>query len=313
MARVIAVGHTFKGLEVERAFFADKDVTLIDGNDLTPEDADWQSADGVMIGTARKLDAAAIAALSSCKVIVRYGMGYDNVDAEAAKARGILVGVLRDYCVNEVAEHTIASATAMARGLPMWDRLTRQGSWRAGANFEIRRFSELTYGVVGFGQIGRRVAEMAECLFGQVVVHDPALTGREQAGPRVVETLDELLDGSDLISLHAPSIPATRGMIGAPQLTRMRDNAILINPSRGDLVDEAALVQALENGAIGAAALDTFESEPIGADHPLAGAEHVLLSPHVAWKSREAEADLRTQTCRETLLALTEGRLSNPV
>lgn len=313
MKRIIAVGHTFKGLEVEKAFFADKDVTLIDGNDLKCEDADWQAADAVMLGTARKLDASAIAALSSCKVIVRYGMGYDNVDVEAAKARGILVGVLRDYCVNEVAEHTIASAAALARGLPMWDRLARQGSWRAGANFEIRRFSELTYGVVGFGQIGRRVAAMAECLFGRVVVHDPALTGSQGPGPAILETLDALLDVSDLISLHAPSLPATRKMIGAPQLARMKDTAILINPSRGDLVDEPTLVEALRSGAIGAAALDTFESEPIGADHPLVGAEYVLLSPHVAWKSREAEADLRTQTCQEVQLALTEGRLSNPV
>jgi len=238
---------------------------------------------------------------------VRYGIGYDNVDVVAATELGMTVAIVREYCIDEVAEHAVASALALARGLPYWDRSIRAGTWRGSERPSMHRLSMLCFGVVGFGLIGRAAAFKAKALFGNVYVYDPAveLSGEDLAiGIEPAGSLDDLLSDADFVSVHLPLIPATRNLIDADRLARMKPSAYLINVSRGGIVDEAALIDAVRSGTIAGAALDTFVTEPLSADDPLVGEPRILLSPHVAWLSDEAAVDLRELASEEIILIL---------
>ncbi|MEV8173172.1 C-terminal binding protein [Microbacterium sp. NPDC079176] len=228
------------------------------------------------------------------RIISRVGIGYDMVDVAAATARGIAVANTPSYCIEEVAAHTVAMIMTQARGLPAYDRAVRAGTWRAvDARPMAVRPSRTTVSVLGFGRIGSIVAQACRAIGFRVLVADPfaAPDAIRGAGCEPVEIPDAVAQ-ADILTLHVPLTDATRHLIDAAALSMMRPGAVVVNTCRGPLIDEAALAASLRAGHLGAAALDVFDGEPLGADSPLRDLESVLLTPHAAWFSPEALLDL---------------------
>jgi D-3-phosphoglycerate dehydrogenase / 2-oxoglutarate reductase len=248
-----------------------------------------------VVVTTNPLTAAHIAALGEgVRVIGRAGTGLDTIDLEAARARGLFVYHTPDYCTAEVATHAVAMILAAHRRLLDADRLARGAfsDWRSLG--PIPPLDALTAGVVGSGRIGRAVIARLMPFMGRIVTYDPydatALDGVDR-----VMSLDALLRVSDIVTLHLPLVPETRGLIGARELELLPRGAILVNVSRGGLLDEAALCAALESGRFAGAALDVLECEPPPASSPVLRAPHLVLTPHIAWYSTASELRVRTQ------------------
>jgi D-3-phosphoglycerate dehydrogenase / 2-oxoglutarate reductase len=254
----------------------------------------WGLIVGVDPVTAAVLDAGPL------RVVVRFGSGTDNIDLAAAQSRGVKVSSTLGTNARSVAELTIGLLLALARHLVLHDRELRSGSWSRHTGIELagRRL-----GVVGYGAVGRRVAGIAGALGMEVVATDPAV--RDADVPLV--DLATLLASSDVVTLHVPLADGTRGMIGAAQLDRMRPHALLVNTSRGGLVDERALSRALAAGRLGGAAFDTFEREPPGAS-PLLALDNFIASPHAGAATVEAARRTGVAAVRELLA----GRPSGP-
>jgi D-3-phosphoglycerate dehydrogenase / 2-oxoglutarate reductase len=299
----------------------DPERSVLDGHDVelrvlqcrTPEEVAAQAGDAdVLINQYVPITAEALDALPRCRLVVRYGVGVDNVDVEAAAARGVWVANVPDYGRDEVADHTLALALAVLRGVVALDRSVREGTWDLEAARPLRRLSTLTYGVVGCGAIGTAVAGRAAGLGMRVLGYDVPQV--RSAPPIERVPLEALLSSSDVVSLHAALTPDTHHLIGAAALGRMRPSAFLVNTARGGLVDAAALLAALDAGELAGAALDVLEGEPpdeLGwrlARHP-----KVVMTPHAAWYSEEAFHTLKTEVAREALRVLEGGRPRSPV
>ncbi len=215
--------------------------------------------------------------------MARHGAGVDNVDLDAARELGIIVTNAPDATTASVAEHTVALMLAAARRVAVGDRGLRAGDWGVRERCSGIDLAGSVLGVVGFGRIGRRVAAIAHHGLGMTVVYADVQPVAPDAGlPARYLPLDELLPLADVVTLHAPLTPATRHLIGPRALGLVKPGAILVNASRGPVVDEKALAQALRTGRLGAAALDVFEVEPVQGVHPLAAFENVVLTPHIA-------------------------------
>jgi D-3-phosphoglycerate dehydrogenase len=233
----------------------------------------------------------ALAAAGSVRAIVRCGIGVDNIDLAAAADAGIAVARVPDYCVDEVADHTLALVLAIERGIPA---LVADGDWNFRAGGALRRLRGLTFGLVGFGQIARAVAARAAGFGYRVAAHDPALDDDAiRAGGAEPRPFDELLRGADVLSVHVPLTESTRSLVGAEELALLPQGAVVVNTARGGIVDEGALADALVSGHLRGAALDVLTAEPPPADHPLRGVPRLLLTPHAAWYSEEAIPELR--------------------
>jgi D-3-phosphoglycerate dehydrogenase len=236
------------------------------------------------------ITAAVLAAAPRLRFVSRLGIGYDMIDVAAATRRGVAVANTPDYCVEEVAAHTVAMALALLRGLPQLDRSVRGGVWDSIGTFpRSARPSGTSVAVVGLGRIGRRVAEGMAALGFAVIGHDPYTAG--VPGVELV-SLDEALARADLLTLHVPLDDRTRGLIGDGELARMKPGALLVNTCRGGLVDEDALAGALREGRLAGAALDVFVREPLPASSPLRRLDSVILTPHAAWYSPASLAEL---------------------
>ncbi len=227
--------------------------------------------------------------------------GVDNVDVAAARERGVAVCNLRDYCTPSVVQHVFATLLALTHRLADYDAFTKGGHWARAAQFSvfpypIRELAGRRLGIVGYGALGRGVARVAEAFGMDVVVANRP--GGEPAAGRV--DLDALLPTVDALSLHCPLTPATRGLIGASRLARMKPDAVLINTARGALVDAAALAAALRAGRLGGAAIDVLEQEPPVDGNPLLepGIPNLIVTPHTAWAARESR-----QRCLDELAA----------
>jgi glycerate dehydrogenase len=258
---------------------------------------------------------AAIAAAPDLKLIALTATGVDNVDLAAARERGIAVCNLRDYCTQSVVQHVFAMLLALTHRLHSYDALVRAGGWQRAGQFStfpfpIRELQGRTFGIVGYGTLGQAVARTAAAFGMKVEVANrpggPPLDGRAD--------LDALLPGLDVLSLHCPLTDATRGLMSAARLARMKPDAVLVNTARGALVDAAALAAALKAGRLGGAGIDVLEREPPPPGHPLLDPEipNLILTPHVAWAAREAR-----QRCLDELAlnvaAFNEGRQRNRV
>ena len=227
--------------------------------------------------------------------VVVYGVGTEKVDLNAARERGVVVAHTPDAFTWEVAEHAIALLMALARCIPSADRDVRERHlWRTyDDTYQPRRLRDSTIGVLGYGRIGRATAALAAGLGMRLVVYDPFLPAARLTPPpgaemRVASDLDDLLESVDALSVHVPLTADTAGMLGAPELARMRHGALLINVSRGGIIDHGALENALASGALSGAGLDVFETEPPNFDHPLLRESNVIVTPHIAWKSESA-------------------------
>jgi D-3-phosphoglycerate dehydrogenase len=237
--------------------------------------------------------------LPRCRCVVRYGIGLDNVDLEAATDEGIVVAHVLGFCTEEVSNHAMALLLAVARRLLPLHRDIVAGRWRSEQAGGMARVHGETLGIVGFGNIGRAVGRKAQAFGMRVLANDPYCDRKaaEGMGVRLV-SLDELLAEADYVSLNTPLTPETRHLIGAAELKAMKPTAALISTARGPVVDEPALVEALSKGEIAAAGLDVFEEEPLPPDSPLCRLDNVVLTPHVGSMSPEAMRQLRQEVGR---------------
>ncbi len=246
-----------------------------------------------------------------CRVISRFGIGLDNIAVDVATQRGIPVTNVPDYCVTEVAEHTMALLLAAARNVGYFQLHTKAGEYKLQAAPPMRRLAGRVLGLVGLGRIGAAVAERARAFGLQVIAHTASGLSRDP-GVQIV-SLEVLLRTSDYISLHAPATAATAGLIGWPQLQLMKPTAWIINTSRGALLDPDALWTALQQNLIAGAALDVFSPEPPDLSLPLYRDERVIVTPHAAFVSEESVAELRQRAAKQIAVALMGQRPENVV
>lgn len=293
----IVVARGSLGALWESATSWDTTATFVEADLNTDEQvaAATREADGVIV-TLQRLSAAAINSMgASVRVIGRAGVGVDAIDLQAARDRGIAVINQPAYAVAEVATHAVSMALAVHRRLLAADSAARDGWASAPEIGTVAPLTQATAGVVGAGRIGRAVIERLCPFVDRVLVFDPAL-GAPIPGAQAVDSLEELLRESDLVSLHLPLLDSTRHMLDAGALATMRPGSILVNVSRGGLVDEDALASALTGGHLSGAALDVFETEPLAAESAILDAPNVLLSPHIAWYSTESVRRLSSWT-----------------
>jgi D-3-phosphoglycerate dehydrogenase len=296
--KAVVTDYTFPDLGLEQQILAAADCALI-GRQCKTQDELIQlcsEADGVITQFAR-VNAEVIGAMKRARVIVRYGIGVDNVALDAAREGGIPVCNIPDYCLNEVADHTLAFILAATRQIVSHTARLRAGKWGMATPLAaMKALCHLTVGVMGFGRIGREVVHRLVPFKCAVVVFDPVVAPAEieKAGARAA-SFQDILQTADVLTLHCPSTPQTRKLMNRDALGKLKPGAILVNAGRGDLVDESALIEALGNGRLAAAALDVFEQEPVAADNPLLNAPNLILSPHIA-----AISPLAVRTLRET-------------
>jgi len=304
---VVVTDSVFPSLDIERSVLGAVGAHLMTLQ-ATREDELLEAvedADGLLVCYA-PVTQRVIERASRCRVIARYGIGVDNVDLQAAAARGIVVTNVPDYCIEEVSDHALALILACARRIVHLDRLVHTGRWDPKDALPIRRLQGQVLGLVGFGKIPRRVAAKAAGVGLLPVTFDPFVDAATCAahGAKKVD-LSTLLTEADFVSVHAPLTAQTRGLIGDAELRRMKPTAFLINTARGPVVREAALVKALQAGWIAGAALDVVETEPLPPTHPLMTLPQVLLTPHVAFYSQESMQELQRKAAEEVARVLT--------
>ena len=306
---VVVSDHDFEELSIERDVL-DGIATVRDaGGDVDAEaDVDDRLVDADAVLNLRYgIDADLIDRFDDCRVIARYGIGVDNIDVDAATSTGMYVTNVPDYCQEEVATHTIALVLSATRGITRYDVSIADGEWSRDAAPPIRRLSTRTIGIVGFGAIGRAVAERARAFGFDVVTSDPFVDEATAVAhnAELVE-FETLLDRADVVTIHSPLTAGTRGMVDEEAFERMHEDALLVNVARGPIVDGDALRAALERDAIGGAALDVFPEEPPDTDDPLRTDDRVITTPHVAWYSEEAN-DERRRIAAENVRAVLKG------
>ncbi|MGH8951372.1 MAG: C-terminal binding protein [Acidimicrobiia bacterium] len=300
--KVVVSDQVFPSVDVERGLLADIDAELtVASGDVDAVLATAADADAIL-NTYLPWTADSIARLEKCKVIARYGIGFDNVDLKAASDAGIVVTNVPDYSVEEVATHALALILASLRKVVTADDSVRAGTWSIDNFRPIRRLSTLTVGLLGYGRIARRIAAPLAALGAEIIAHDPYLQPGADMPPLL--ELETVLSRADIISLHLPLTDETRGIIGADALALMRQDAILINTSRGPLVDLDALASALRNGQLGAAGLDVFDDEPLDASR-VDGVPNLIVTPHMAYYSEEALAESQRKATTQVIKVLT--------
>jgi D-3-phosphoglycerate dehydrogenase len=310
--RVLLTDYAWPDLDIERTIIADYDAELIVApkREIATLIELARDADAIMTNWA-DVPAELIDAAPRCQIIARLGIGLDNIDVRHATRRGILVTNVPDYCLTEVAEHTLALLLALARKIAVFHSSALAGKYDLAAGFPLRRVEGQTLGIVGMGRIGRRVAAKARAFGLNILAYNrsprDALPGVSWAD------FDGVLAHSDYVSLHLPLTDETRRMIGPAQLARMKTTAFLINTARGGLVDHAALAEALSNNRLAGAALDVQDPEPPDLSQPPYNDPRVIVTPHAAFYSVESVDELRRRACHQIGVRLSGGRPENVV
>lgn len=297
--KVAIINAYYPDYENEKRILApfDAEVThTVTGDDLEKTIAAARDADAVMTRET-KLPREFMESLDHCQVIVRYGVGVDNIDLDAARECGIKVANVGNYGTDVVAEHAVALMFAAARRIVTRDADVRAGKWDIGAAEPLISFTGKTLGVIGCGAIGRAFIKKVSGLgFGQVLGYDPYIKSVEGV---VMSDLDTIFKNADVISLHMPLTPETRHMVDADRFAQMKNTAIIINDARGGLIDETALVTALKTGQIFAAGIDVFEQEPPEVSDELFSLKNVVVSDHTGWYAVESLARLQSMAAEE--------------
>ncbi|OYW17434.1 MAG: dehydrogenase [Planctomycetales bacterium 12-60-4] len=309
--RVLITDRAWPDTELERRILDAIGATIVEpaGTDEASLCAAAADVDAIATNWA-KVTTSVINAAPRCRIVARLGIGVDNIDIPAASARGIPVTNCPDYCVAEVADHALGMLLALARHIAFFHGRTKRGEYSLQAGQAgLRRLSTQTLGLFGLGRIGRELASRARALGLNIIAHTSS--GDDYGvGCRMV-SFDMLLAESDYLSLHAPLTAATHHKFNAAAFANMRATAMLINTSRGGLIDHAALWTALQQGQVAGAALDVFEPEPPDLTEPLFQDERVIVTPHAAFVSAESLADLRNRVMGQVAAALTDRRPEN--
>lgn len=293
-AKVVLTDYVWESVDLEREILQGL-ASLTPLQTKTPEDFIAQAADcDALLNTyAGPISSDVIARMPKCKIIARYGIGVDTIDLEAATAAGIIVTNNPTYCLEEVAEHTMALLLGSARKIVLFDRLVRGSRWELPPGKPIYRIAGSTLGLVGFGNIARLVAVRAAAFGMRVLYCDPFVKQGQFDMPGTKVEFDQLLREADYVSLHAPLTANTRKMMDDAAFSKMKKTAVLINCARGPVVDSEALVRALDAKSIAGCALDTTDPEPLPNSHPLRERDNVIINPHAAWYSEQAMAGLQ--------------------
>ncbi len=315
--QVVITDYSFPDYSVESSIIETAGHTIVASKEKKPaaELIPLVTVADAVITQFAPVNADVIAAMQKARVIVRYGIGVDNVDLEAARQRRIPVCNVPDYCIDEVADHTLAFLLGITRQVVANSNFVHAGKWGLATPLDnLKALKQMTIGVVGFGRIGREVVHRLLAFRAKVLVHDPVIAADQirAAGAEPV-TLRELLSQSDAITLHCPSTADTRGMLNSDSLAKTKPGVVIVNLARGDLIDPAALTTALQSGHVSAAALDVFNPEPIPADHPILKMDNVILASHIASASVPAVKKLRETAAKLALLALQGEKLPNVV
>jgi D-3-phosphoglycerate dehydrogenase len=314
--RVLITDYAWPDVEIERRTLAEIDAELIVA-EKSQQDVGGLAAlarqhqvDAIMTNWA-KVPQPVIESSPNCRIVSRLGIGLDNIDVAYCTSRGIPVTNVPDYCLIEVAEHALALLLALSRKVAFYHHETKAGRYQLQAGPKLRRIEGQTLGIVGLGNIGRKLAEKALGI-GLIVVAT-SRSGKSGIPGVSIVPLDELLASSDYVSLHLPMTRETRHMIGAAQLAQMKPSAYLINTARGGLIDTPALAAALAQGKLAGAALDVQDPEPPDLSQPPYNDPRVIITPHAAFVSEESLADLRLRVARQVAARLTGGVPENVV
>ncbi|MCM3759978.1 C-terminal binding protein [Alkalihalobacillus oceani] len=307
--KVVVTDFEYSSLDIEREVLEGIGAELIPAQCRTEDEVleAVKEADAILNQYA-PLSEKIINKLNNCKVIAKYGIGVNTVDIKAATEAGILVCNVSDYCLDEVSDHAFALLIACARKVVKLNAAIKEDRlWDFKQGVPVYRLKNRTLGLVGLGSIPRALVPKAQAFGLKVMAFDPFVSAEVAAALNVeLVSLEELCQKSDYLSIHAPLTEQTRGMIKAEHFKLMKNEAFLINTARGPVVDEAALIFALQNGEIAGAGLDVVETEPIAVDHPFLKMDHVILNPHVAWYSVESEQELKRK-CAENVAAVLTG------
>lgn len=313
---VIAVTDSvFPSLDPAKAALAKLNPTFRMSKSVNADDilSVAKDADAILV-TYAKLTREILTQLTQCKAIGRFGLGVDNIDLPAAKEKGIAVNYVPDYCIREVSDHTMALLLALIRKVPLSNKLVQSGRWEMPAVVPIRRLEGTVLGLIGFGNIPRLVARKAQAFGIKVIANDPYAKPEVFRAANVDSVdFDTLLKTSDYVSVHAPLLPATRGLMNASAFAKMKKGAYLVNTARGPLIDEVALIAALDAGQVGGAGLDVVAVEPLPKDSPLLGRDNVIISPHTAFYSIEALEELQTKCASDVARVLSGEKAHYPI
>lgn len=312
--KVVITDLCFPTMNPEREELQGVNVDLISAQCQTEDEviAATRDADAVIVNQA-KMPARVIEHLEKCKVIARYGIGFDNVDVKTATERGIMVANVPDYCADEVSSHAIALLMACSRKVIQLSNSVKAGEWTYLVGKPIYRLTGQILGIVGLSQIGNAVARRGLGLGLKVQAYDPYVSQTDLDVSFV--DFDQLLETSDFISLHAPLTDGTRHLFGKNEFRKMKKSAFLINTARGGIVDGAALYEALSAGEIAGAGVDVMEQEPPDQDDPLLKLDNFIITPHAAWYSEESQTLLQREAARAVAAVLKGGKprsLVNP-
>ena len=293
-AKVVLTDYVWESLDVEKKLLEGL-ADLVPLKTKKPDEfiGEASDCDALLNTYAGPITAEVMARMPKCRIIARYGIGVDTIDLGAATNAGIIVTNNPTYCIDEVAEHTMALVLACARKVSLYDRLVRSGRWEVPPGKPMFRISGRTLGLVGFGNIARQVAVRASAFGMRILFADPFVAESQFDVPGKKAELADLFARSDFVSLHPPLTKETRKMIDDDALSGMKPSAFLINCSRGPIVDTDALVRALDAKKIAGCALDTTDPEPLPDPHPLRGRDNVVITPHVAWYSEQALVGLQ--------------------
>lgn len=311
--KVVITDHRFPNIDSEHQVLSEVGAEIIVSEAKNDEELIElvKDADGIL-NARLKINPKVIESMERCKVMVRYGIGVDTIDIESATKKGIMVCNVPDYCIDEVANHALTLILCLGRKIMLSSRQVLAGEWSIASLKPLKRFTEQTIGIVGFGRIGRNLANKAKHLGFKIIAFDPYVGENILADGVQMVSLEKLIRESDYISLHAPLVSENKGMIGKKQLDIMKKDAYLINVSRGPLIDESALIEALENKKIAGVGLDVLVNEPPRRDNPLLKLGNVLITPHSAWYSDEAITELQLKAAK-TVAAVLSGDIPNSV
>jgi len=314
--KVVMTDDRHKTYEEEKKVLLSIDTDIIIANCTTAQDVinNCKDADGIMVNLA-PMPAEVINQLERCKVISRYGVGYDNVDVAACTQKGIYLANVPDYCAEEVSDQALALLMACARKVARRDAQVRAGQWNIGKADPIYRLAGKTFTFLGFGMIGRTLYRKIKGFnFSRILIYDPFIDAEtiKSLGAEKVEW-DEALKNADYISVHIPMNDKTRGIINASAFSLMKPTAIIVNTSRGPVIDEKALIDALTKGQINSAGLDVHCKEPLDKDSPFMRIENCVLTDHVGWYSEEAMSELKRKVAENVKDVLLSGKPKYPV
>jgi len=300
--KVVVSDQVFPSVEIERGLLAGIDAELTVASGAVDDVLDVAADADAILNTYLPWDADSIGRLEKCRIIARYGIGFDNVDLSAASKAGMVVTNVPDYSVEEVATHALALILATLRKVVTADTSVRLGTWSVDNFRPIRRLSTLTVGLVGYGRIARQIAAPLAALGAHIIAHDPYLEPGPDLPPLL--SLEEVLAEADIVSLHLPLTDETRGFINAERIAGMKSGAILVNTSRGPLVDLGSLTDALVDGRLSGAGLDVFDIEPLDPSR-IEGIPNLIATPHMAYYSEEALAESQTKAVTQVIKVLT--------